>query len=452
MQAAQRPAPDVERYAPLRIAGAKPRSWNASLQKMREKTSFIRQLFRLDQPNSGDCKGGTAWKDGRRCLLAEIRCKIPKLREFSQRVILPGRGRKLIGRHRERAGTGLGRTGIKSLYSPTSSGYVRARNTCLCREQRAAASEVTANEAVDFVTGIAEEVARACDHLSPRHRQVYGWCDFVPRRRSVPFLATGLLRVPRAALLGRVGPARLFRSCRERFKTGDRRRVVWHAVDLNSEGAVRALMATLRPTHLLHLAWITTPSSIGLPRKTDWLEASLALVRAFGEQGGQRVVGVGSATEYQRATSPAARTRPRSARSRHTGVASRHCGWRPRRARSAMVFHRLGSRIRAIWPGRSAPAPDSVADRRLRRRPTDQRDRRTSDPRFHLRTRRCGSAGAVAGKARRDRRFQRRDRAGHVGSAGDRIGGRSLQCARSRAPGCSVEPRRRTVVAGCRHD
>jgi nucleoside-diphosphate-sugar epimerase len=83
--------------------------------------------------------------------------------------------------------------------------------------------------------------------------------------------------------------------------------ITWHHVDLHVRGAVEQLMRALRPSHLLHLAWITTPSHYrSAPENLDWLEASLALVRSFGEQGGQRFVGVGSSAEYGRATSPCA--------------------------------------------------------------------------------------------------------------------------------------------------
>ena len=91
-----------------------------------------------------------------------------------------------------------------------------------------------------------------------------------------------------------------------RFKTGmSDEGVVWHALDLNSREAVRALMARLRPTHLLHLAWITTPELYRFaPENLDWLEASLALIRAFGEHGGRRLVGVGSSMEYDASDEP----------------------------------------------------------------------------------------------------------------------------------------------------
>jgi nucleoside-diphosphate-sugar epimerase len=83
------------------------------------------------------------------------------------------------------------------------------------------------------------------------------------------------------------------------------RGIVWHAVDLRSDGAARKLIATLRPTHLLHLAWIATPGLYSsAPDNLDWLDASLALVRAFGEHGGRRLVGVGSAAEYHAGERP----------------------------------------------------------------------------------------------------------------------------------------------------
>ena len=76
-------------------------------------------------------------------------------------------------------------------------------------------------------------------------------------------------------------------------------KIVWHNLDLQSRGPVERLIATLRPTHLLHLAWVTTPDVYRYaPENLDWLDASLALVRSFGEHGGERFVGVGSCAEY----------------------------------------------------------------------------------------------------------------------------------------------------------
>jgi nucleoside-diphosphate-sugar epimerase len=76
-------------------------------------------------------------------------------------------------------------------------------------------------------------------------------------------------------------------------------KVAWHNLDLLSRGPVERLIATLRPSHLLHLAWVTTPDVYRhAPENLDWLDASLALVRSFGEHGGRRFVGVGSSAEY----------------------------------------------------------------------------------------------------------------------------------------------------------
>ncbi|HLG55057.1 MAG TPA: NAD(P)-dependent oxidoreductase [Vicinamibacterales bacterium] len=72
-----------------------------------------------------------------------------------------------------------------------------------------------------------------------------------------------------------------------------------HQVDLHDRGAVDALMRQVRPTHLLHFAWIATPgvylTSLENPR---WVQSSLQLVEAFLANGGQRIVLAGSAAEY----------------------------------------------------------------------------------------------------------------------------------------------------------
>jgi nucleoside-diphosphate-sugar epimerase len=81
--------------------------------------------------------------------------------------------------------------------------------------------------------------------------------------------------------------------------------ITWHSLDLRAQAATEQLMRTLRPSHLLHLAWITTPDRYrSAPENLDWLEASLAMVRTFGEHGGQRFVGVGSSAEYGIAAGP----------------------------------------------------------------------------------------------------------------------------------------------------
>jgi len=75
--------------------------------------------------------------------------------------------------------------------------------------------------------------------------------------------------------------------------------VVWHRADLlNPDGPAR-LLDFLRPSHLLHFAWITEPGDYWTsPGNSDWAEASLALLRAFAEHGGRRAVVAGSCAEY----------------------------------------------------------------------------------------------------------------------------------------------------------
>jgi nucleoside-diphosphate-sugar epimerase len=73
---------------------------------------------------------------------------------------------------------------------------------------------------------------------------------------------------------------------------------VRHA-DLTDPGAVEALVATVKPTHLLHFAWIATP---GLYWQSEenyrWLSASRHLLAAFARSGGERAVMAGSCAEY----------------------------------------------------------------------------------------------------------------------------------------------------------
>ena len=82
-------------------------------------------------------------------------------------------------------------------------------------------------------------------------------------------------------------------------------RVRWHAADLRDPAQATALVATVRPSHLLHGAWIATPGVYSQsPENLDWLQGGLALARAFGEQGGERFVGIGSSAEYEPGDTP----------------------------------------------------------------------------------------------------------------------------------------------------
>jgi len=77
-------------------------------------------------------------------------------------------------------------------------------------------------------------------------------------------------------------------------------RVRWHKADLRRPAEARGLVAAIRPSHLLHLAWEATPRIYsGSPENLRWLQAGLAMVAAFGDAGGQRFVGAGSSAEYE---------------------------------------------------------------------------------------------------------------------------------------------------------
>ena len=75
--------------------------------------------------------------------------------------------------------------------------------------------------------------------------------------------------------------------------------VHWYEADLLDKGETSALLAEIRPTHLLHCAWYAVTGKYWTaPENFRWVEAGLHLLEAFADQGGQRVVGVGSCAEY----------------------------------------------------------------------------------------------------------------------------------------------------------
>jgi nucleoside-diphosphate-sugar epimerase len=72
-----------------------------------------------------------------------------------------------------------------------------------------------------------------------------------------------------------------------------------HFSDLLNESQAAALMKQVRPSHLLHFAWIATPGVYW--QSTDnlrWLAASEHLLRRFRDGGGTRAVLAGSCVEY----------------------------------------------------------------------------------------------------------------------------------------------------------
>lgn len=75
--------------------------------------------------------------------------------------------------------------------------------------------------------------------------------------------------------------------------------LIWHKMDLLDQSATEELLAEIKPTHLLHLAWYTAPGKYwSSVENYRWLMASLSLAIAFAEQGGRRMVFAGSCAEY----------------------------------------------------------------------------------------------------------------------------------------------------------
>ena len=79
----------------------------------------------------------------------------------------------------------------------------------------------------------------------------------------------------------------------------------WHRCDLLDDSEAAALLQRLRPTHLLHLAWIATPGEFrASPANLDWLAAGVRLAGRFFREAGVRAVGMGSCAEYGVSATP----------------------------------------------------------------------------------------------------------------------------------------------------
>ncbi len=69
-------------------------------------------------------------------------------------------------------------------------------------------------------------------------------------------------------------------------------------IDLFDAQQVHDYVFEIRPTHLLHLAWLTTPGIFFESLENlRWVEASLSLMHVFAESGGKRFVGAGTCFE-----------------------------------------------------------------------------------------------------------------------------------------------------------
>ena len=75
--------------------------------------------------------------------------------------------------------------------------------------------------------------------------------------------------------------------------------VQWHRASLLDGGQTRALVRTVKPSHLLHLAWYTKHGKYWTaPENLDWVKGSLTLMQEFSESGGRRLVSAGTCAEY----------------------------------------------------------------------------------------------------------------------------------------------------------
>jgi nucleoside-diphosphate-sugar epimerase len=72
-----------------------------------------------------------------------------------------------------------------------------------------------------------------------------------------------------------------------------------HIADLLDDSRIDELTSAVRPSHLLHFAWIATPGVYwNSAENFRWLAASERLLRSFRAHGGRRVLMAGSCAEY----------------------------------------------------------------------------------------------------------------------------------------------------------
>ncbi len=75
--------------------------------------------------------------------------------------------------------------------------------------------------------------------------------------------------------------------------------VIWHEFDLLDTAAAPDLLSSVGPALLLHLAWDVEPGRFWTSvENVRWVEATLALMRAFFAAGGERATLAGTCAEY----------------------------------------------------------------------------------------------------------------------------------------------------------
>lgn len=74
---------------------------------------------------------------------------------------------------------------------------------------------------------------------------------------------------------------------------------IWHEADLMNPNGVEKVLETVKPSHLLHLAWTAAPGGYRTsPENIRWVRASLSLMESFSGIGGRRMVMAGTCAEY----------------------------------------------------------------------------------------------------------------------------------------------------------
>lgn len=75
--------------------------------------------------------------------------------------------------------------------------------------------------------------------------------------------------------------------------------IFWHQCDLLNAVQQKHLIAEIKPTHLLHFAWHTTPGKYWTSLENfRWVQSSLSLLQEFHSHGGSRIVMAGTCAEY----------------------------------------------------------------------------------------------------------------------------------------------------------
>jgi len=84
-----------------------------------------------------------------------------------------------------------------------------------------------------------------------------------------------------------------------RLAQDDKPGVAWHQADMLDRDSIKAVVATVRPDCVLHMAWFAKHGQFwNAAENLDWAAATLQLARATADAGATRFVGVGTCYEY----------------------------------------------------------------------------------------------------------------------------------------------------------